>query len=159
MTNWFLQTVSRTVTSSSTLLNTWIRILSQTEHNQRLILNPNWNGASQDIADMENETVLKAQAAQRRAAEEDRRREAARQRAEDEERQRQVGTPAPRGSRGTRGRGRGVGRAPSSGYGSSGYTAGGPSSIGGTRGTSQPTRPSSGIGRGIGSVRGRRAPK
>ncbi|RAL63766.1 hypothetical protein DID88_003411 [Monilinia fructigena] len=93
-----MDTVSQTVTSASTLLNTWIRILSQTEHNQRLILNPNWRGASQDVADMENEQVLKAQAAERRAAEEERRRETARQRAEDEERQRQAGTT----TRGTR---------------------------------------------------------
>ncbi|PBP25447.1 hypothetical protein BUE80_DR003861 [Diplocarpon rosae] len=84
--------VSRTVTSASTLLNTWTRILSQTEHNQRLILNPNWQGASQDVADMENEVVMKAQAAERRAAEEEKRKEDARRRAEDEERQRQAGT-------------------------------------------------------------------
>src|ERR1700722_16509223 len=103
------QTVSRTVTSASTLLNTWTRILSQTEHNQRLILDPNWQGASQDIQDMENEVVLKAQAQERRAAEEEKRREEARRRAEDEERQRQAGSVT-RGARGTRGRGRGVGR-------------------------------------------------
>jgi septal ring factor EnvC (AmiA/AmiB activator) len=108
---------------------------------------------------MENETVLRAQAAQRRTAEEERRREAARQRADDEERARQAGTPAPRGGRGTRGRGRGVGRASSSGYGSSSYTAAGSSSIGSSRGSLQPPRPSSGIGRGIGSVRGRKGPR
>ncbi|CAG8961242.1 hypothetical protein HYFRA_00013298 [Hymenoscyphus fraxineus] len=146
-----MDTVSRTVTSASTLLNTWIRILSQTEHNQRLILNPNWKGASQDIVDMENETVLKAQAAERRAAEEERRREDARRRAEEEERSRQAGTTT-RGTRGTRGRGR-AGRAVSSGYGSSGYVAGGP------RGSSNTTRSGSGIGRGTGSVRGRRGPR
>ncbi|TAQ87169.1 hypothetical protein B7494_g4497 [Chlorociboria aeruginascens] len=84
--------VSHTVTSASTLLNTWTRILSQTEHNQRLILNPNWKGACQDMVDMENESVLKAQAAERRAAEEERRREEARRRVDDEERQRQAGT-------------------------------------------------------------------
>ncbi|KAK0707483.1 DASH complex subunit Duo1-domain-containing protein [Lasiosphaeris hirsuta] len=50
-------TVSRTVENASTLLNTWTRILSQTEHNQRLILNPNWKGATDDLADMENETI------------------------------------------------------------------------------------------------------
>ncbi|RDW94522.1 hypothetical protein BP5796_00285 [Coleophoma crateriformis] len=87
-----MDAVSRTVTSASTLLNTWTRILSQTEHNQRLILNTNWQGASQDVIDMENETVLKAQAAERRAAEEERRREEAKRKAEDEERQRQAGT-------------------------------------------------------------------
>jgi len=87
-----VKTVSRTVTSASTLLNTWIRILSQTEHNQRLILNPNWQGSVQDVADMENDAVMRAQAAERRAAEEERRKEAAKQRAEDEERARQAGT-------------------------------------------------------------------
>ncbi|PQE25894.1 dash complex subunit duo1 protein [Rutstroemia sp. NJR-2017a BBW] len=138
-----MDTVSRTVTSASTLLNTWTRILSQTEHNQRLILNPNWRGASQDIIDMENETVLKVQAAERRAAEEERRREDARRRAEDEERQRQAGT-ATRGTRGGRGRGRG-GLARTGSVNSSGY---GQSSIG-RGGSTGPGRTGSGIGRGI----------
>ena len=145
-----IQTVSRTVSSASTLLNTWIRIVSQTEHNQRLILNPNWKGASADVADMENEMVLKAQAAERRAAEEERRREDARRRAEDEERQRQAGT-AVRGARGTTGRGRGAGR----GVSGTGYVAGGSSSTTNSRGTSQTGRGGTGIGRGFGSVRGR----
>lgn len=146
-----LQTVSRTVTSASTLLNTWIRILSQTEHNQRLILNPNWQGASQDVADMENEQVLKAQAAERRVAEEERRREDARRRAEDEERQRQAGTTV-RGARGSRGRGRGTGRGSiSSGYGMSGSS----SLSGGSRGTLQTGRTGTGIERGAGTTRGR----
>ncbi|RDW88904.1 hypothetical protein BP6252_00936 [Coleophoma cylindrospora] len=140
-----MDAVSRTVTSASTLLNTWTRILSQTEHNQRLILNTNWQGASQDVIDMENETVLKAQAAERRAAEEERRREEAKRKAEDEERQRQAGT-AVRGTRG-RGRGRGLGRGSVS---SSGY---GQSSL---RGSSQaPGRGGTGIARGIGGTRGR----
>jgi hypothetical protein len=146
-----MKTVSRTVSSASTLLNTWIRILSQTEHNQRLILNPNWKGASADVADMENETVLKAQAAERKAAEEERRREDARRRAEDEERQRQAGT-AVRGTRGTRGRGRGVGR--SGGISGTGYVASGSSSTT-SRGTSQIGRSGTDIGRGTGNVRGR----
>lgn len=146
-----MDTVSRTVTSASTLLNTWIRILSQTEHNQRLILNPNWQGASQDVVDMENEQVLKAQAAERRAAEEERRRDEARRKAEDEERQRQAGT-AVRGARGTRGRGRGLGR--SGGVSGTGYVAGG-SGISG-RGVPQTTgRGGTGIGRGTrGRARG-----
>lgn len=126
-------------------------MLSQTEHNQRLILNPNWQGASQDVADMENEMVLKAQAAERRAAEEERRREDARRRAEDEERQRQAGT-AVRGARGTRGRGRGVGRGSS--ISGTGYVAGGVSSST-SRGTSQIGRTGTGIGRGLGGTRGR----
>ncbi|XMA10030.1 hypothetical protein WAI453_002821 [Rhynchosporium graminicola] len=144
-----MDTVSRTVTSASTLLNTWVRILSQTEHNQRLILNPNWQGASQDVTDMENETVLRAQAAERRAAEEERRREEARRRAEDEERQRQAGTVA-RGTRG-RGRGRGTGRGSVSG---TGYVASGPLSSS-SRGSLQTGRPGTGIGRGFGGTRGR----
>ncbi|KAG0649944.1 Outer kinetochore duo1 [Hyphodiscus hymeniophilus] len=144
-----MDTVSRTVSSASTLLNTWIRILSQTEHNQRLILNPNWKGASADLADMENEVVLKAQASERRAAEEERRREDARRRAEDEERQRQAGTTV-RGARGTRGRGRG-GR----GISGTGYVAGGSNSTTSSRGTSQNGRGGTSIGRGFGSVRGK----
>ncbi|KAG9236940.1 DASH complex subunit Duo1-domain-containing protein, partial [Amylocarpus encephaloides] len=150
-----METVSRTVTSAATLLDTWTHILSQTEHNQRLILNPNWKGANQDLADAENETVLKAQAAQRRAAEEERRRAEAIRRAEDEERHRQA-TGTVRGARG-RGRGRGIGRgASSSGYGTSSYNPAAGSSIG--RGTSQTSRAGSGsgIGRSSGSVRGRR---
>lgn len=97
-----VQAVSGTVGNTSTLLNTWTRILSHTEHNQRLILNPNWRGATQDVADIEAEALHKQQAAERRAAEEERRREAARRKREeeDEERQRQatVGrTPSTRG--------------------------------------------------------------
>ncbi|RFU35336.1 hypothetical protein B7463_g969, partial [Scytalidium lignicola] len=145
-----METVSRTVTSASTLLNTWIRMLSQTEHNQRLILNPSWQGATQDMADIENEAILKAQAAERKAAEEERRREEARRRADEEERQRQAGTTG-RGARGSRGRVSGLGRTPSvrgSGYGAS-------ISGMGRGGAQTPSRGGSGIGRGIGSTRGR----
>jgi len=147
-----LGSVSTTVASASTLLNTWTRILSQTEHNQRLILDPAWQGASRDVADAENDAVMRRQAAERRAAEELRRREEARARAEDEERQRQAGT-AMRGVRGSRARGRGVGRGASSGYGGVGQgTAAG---LGLGRGASQVGRGGSGIGRGIPSTRGR----
>jgi len=166
------QTVSRTVTNASTLLNTWTSILSQTEHNQRLLLNPNWKGASADIADIENEQVLKAQAAERRVAEEERRREEAKRRAEEEERQRQAGTATvTRGGGGT-GRGRvsassGRGRVAGSGLSSSGYVAGGSrpgSSIGSGRGGiptpgSTSSRGSSGVGRGVGRGRARGVPK
>src|SRR5687768_8101573 len=87
-----MQTVSKTVDNASTLLNTWTRILSQTEHNQRLILNPNWNGATQDLLDIEAEALQKQQEAERRAAEAERRREEARRKAEEEERKRAAGT-------------------------------------------------------------------
>jgi hypothetical protein len=151
-------TVSQTVTNASTLLNTWTRILSATEHNQRLIMNPNWKGATADVAEVEAEEKARQAAAERRAAEEERRREEVRRRAEEEEMRRAAAasapTPTTRG--GTRGRvrarglssgyGRGnysSGYGQSSGYGSSDNTA---SSIGGGRGAS-------GIGRGVGSSR------
>ncbi|CRK21058.1 hypothetical protein BN1723_007820 [Verticillium longisporum] len=97
-------TVSNTVGNASTLLNTWTRILSQTEHNQRLILNPEWRGATQDMQEMEAEALQKQQAAERKAAEDERRREAARRKREEEEAERTrptIGrTPSVRG-RGT----------------------------------------------------------
>ncbi|TQS38883.1 hypothetical protein Golomagni_00599 [Golovinomyces magnicellulatus] len=101
------KTVSQTVKSASVLLDTWVRILSNTEHNQKLIMNPRWKGASIDIANMEKESSLKAQAEVRRAIEEEKRKEESRKREEEEERQRQAGTSARsrsalRGSRGTK---------------------------------------------------------
>ncbi|SPO05050.1 uncharacterized protein DNG_07735 [Cephalotrichum gorgonifer] len=104
-----MKTVSGTVSGTSTLLNTWTRILSQTEHNHRLIEDPSWRGATQDLVDIEAEAIQKQQEAERRLTEEHRRREEAKRRAEEEEMRRQAGTAAPtRGSRGLRSRGRGV---------------------------------------------------
>ncbi|PGH17811.1 hypothetical protein AJ79_00952 [Helicocarpus griseus UAMH5409] len=124
-----MENVSRTVTSASTLLNTWTRILAQTEQNQRLILNPSWQGASQDIADIENESILKQQEAERKELELQQRREALARKAEEEERKKAAAATT-RGSRGTtRGRTRVLGRTPS--------TAG---SYSGTRGTTTTTR-------------------
>ncbi|OIW25164.1 hypothetical protein CONLIGDRAFT_673307 [Coniochaeta ligniaria NRRL 30616] len=93
-------TVSQTVSNASTLLNTWTRILSQTEHNQRLILNPGWNGATADMAEIEAETAARQVAAERRAAGEERRREEVRRRAEEEEMRRAAAaaTPVARGA-------------------------------------------------------------
>ncbi|KAK1058350.1 hypothetical protein LTR74_013468 [Friedmanniomyces endolithicus] len=93
-------TVQRTVESASTLLGTWTRILNQTEHNQRLILNPNWQGATQDLDDAENEDLRKQQDAERRVLEEQRRKEEAQRKAEEEERRRAVA--APTGGRGSK---------------------------------------------------------
>ncbi|KAF2424269.1 hypothetical protein EJ08DRAFT_737193 [Tothia fuscella] len=151
-----MDTVSRTVTSASTLLQTWTRILSQTEHNQRLILNPAWQGATQDLADIEAEESNRQRDAQRREAEERHRREAAARRAEEEER-RKAAAAASRGTKGARGRVRGSTR----GGASSGYVGiGGQSGRGGstsrytTSGTTR-TRTGTGIGRGVrGSGRG-----
>lgn len=148
-----MDTVSATVNNASTLLTTWTRILSQTEHNQRLILNPNWQGASQDIADGENEEILRRQEKERRR-EEEIRREEAREREREEEERRRMTEGATKGSRGRgRGAGRGVGRGVSSGY----VGVGGQ---GGVRGTARgaattPRRVATGIGRGLTSGRGR----
>ena len=148
-----METVSATVTNASTLLTTWTRILSQTEHNQRLILNPNWQGASQDIADGENEETLRRQEKERVREEEIRKEEAREREQEEEERRRMTeGT-----TKGPRGRGRGVGRGASSGY----VGVGGQGGVRGTArgGATTPRRVGTGIGRGLtsGRSRGRRA--
>lgn len=100
-------TVHNTVNNASTLLATWTRILGQTEHNQRLILNPQWQGATQDMEDLENEEIRRQAEAERRAVEEQRRREEAQRKAEEDERKKAAAAAAParRGSRvgGTRG--------------------------------------------------------
>lgn len=148
-------TVSKTVNNASTLLNSWTRILSQTEHNQRLLLNPNWNGASQDLEDMEKEAQAKQQAAERRAVEEERRREEVRRRLEEEEQRRLAAASTPAPTRGAP-RGRGKGRASSSGYG-----RGGAGSVYSTADNTASSigsgRSASGIGRGFGASRAGRS--
>ncbi|KAL6711232.1 hypothetical protein ACN47E_005763 [Coniothyrium glycines] len=147
-----MATVSRTVQNASTLLQTWTRILSQTEHNQRLILNPQWQGASQDLVDIEEEESHRQQAAQRRAAEEQAKKEAAAMRIE-EERRKAEATPKPS----TRGSGRGRGARPRGASTSStgNYVGvGGQASRGAARGDPTRGRAGSGIGRGLRS-RGR----
>lgn len=137
-----METVSNTVTSASTLLNTWTRILSQTEHNQRLILNPDWQGATQDVANIENEAIQRQQAAERREQALQHQREAAARKAEEDERRRALNTRGGRGtSRGTV-RSTGLGRTPSVS-----------TSRTGARGSSTTTtrRPVSGTGRGAGT--------
>ncbi|QDS75534.1 hypothetical protein FKW77_005351 [Venturia effusa] len=146
-----METVNRTVTSASTLLQTWTRILSQTEHNQRLILNPSWQGATEDLASVEAEELQRQRDVQRRQREEQLRREAAARKAEEDERKKEAA--AARGTRGPRGRVRGA-RAGSSVSGtSSGYGVSG--RITPARGTTGTGRAGSGIGSGIG--RGLRA--
>ncbi|KAF2871824.1 DASH complex subunit Duo1-domain-containing protein [Massariosphaeria phaeospora] len=137
-----MDTVSRTVNNASTLLQTWTRILSQTEHNQRLILNPQWQGATQDLVDIQDEEVQRQHYAERRAAEEQSRREAAARRVEEESRRAEAVGKTPRG------RGRG-GRARSTST-SAGYTGvGGQSGRGLNRSGSSSSRAGSGIGRGL----------
>ncbi|EXJ87679.1 hypothetical protein A1O1_04603 [Capronia coronata CBS 617.96] len=147
-----MMSVNNTVNAASALLNTWTRILSQTEHNQRLILDPAWQGASQDIADIEEETLKKQRAADRREVEEQERRLAAARQVEAEEKRKaethtkQAKVPSRGGSRiGTTTRGT---KASTSSYvqmgGSGTNTA---SAV--KRGTSSTRRSTSGIGRGI----------
>ncbi|KAL8869437.1 MAG: hypothetical protein Q9174_004270 [Haloplaca sp. 1 TL-2023] len=104
-----MDTVSNTVRDASTLLNTWTRILSQTEHNQRVILDPSWHGASQDLVDVENETALKQQEKERRDLEEAQKREARARKAEEDELKRAENARST-SSRGGRMRGRGASR-------------------------------------------------
>lgn len=148
-----IKNVNQTVGAASSLLNTWTRILSQTEHNQRLILNPAWQGASQDIADLEQESIARQHAIERREYEEQQRREAAARKAEDDERKR-----AEAALKSTRGTGRGRAKGPSRG-GSTTPSRTGYVGVGGTRGdrgtSNTARRTTSGIGRGIGSTRSR----
>lgn len=98
------------MTNASTLLNIWMRILSQTEHNQRLVLNPSWRGATQDLSDMENERLQRRQEKERKLVEELQKRESAmRKAAEDEKRRDEIASG--RNSRGSTSRGRGIGHA------------------------------------------------
>jgi len=137
-------TVQRTVESASALLGTWTRILGQTEHNQRLILNPNWQGATHDLEDIEGEEARRQQEAERRVQEEQRRREEVQRKAEEDDRRRAAATPT--AGRGTKTRGTRGSTSSSRGYtGVGGQTGRGRGTIG-TRG--------SGIGRGSDS-RGR----
>lgn len=148
-------TVDNTVTAASSLLNMWTRILSQTEHNQRLILDPEWQGASQDIADTENDEQESARAAERAAVEEQERKAAAVKKAEDDERKRIVTTERASkfGSRGrVRATNRGTSAVPSTPAASSSSNT---SMIGGTRGVYGSRRTTSGISRG--TTRGGRA--
>ena len=134
---------------ASTLLNTWTSILSQTEHNQRLILDPSWHGASQDIVNIEKESILKQQEKDRRDLEECRKRETLVKKAEEEERKGTENSGA-RVGKGTRVRGRGTSRGTSSDY----------VGFGGSRGTRNSIQPSvqvaeragTGVGRGRGGL-------
>ncbi|KAF2196209.1 hypothetical protein GQ43DRAFT_427072 [Delitschia confertaspora ATCC 74209] len=139
-----MDTVSRTVHNASTLLQTWTRILSQTEHNQRLILNPQWQGSSQDQIDIQNEEIQRQHAAERREAEERARQAAAARKAEEERRRAEaVSKPS------TRGRGRGTVKS-RAGSTSGGYVGvGGQAGRGVSRGASTSSTRSSGIGRGL----------
>ncbi|KAJ8607782.1 hypothetical protein MRB53_040078 [Persea americana] len=70
-----LQTMQGNMNSTKALLKTWSRILSQAEHNQRLLLDPHWQGATKDVEDIQNEELQQQQEAERIAHEETRRKE------------------------------------------------------------------------------------
>lgn len=149
-----MSTVQSTVENASTLLGTWTRILSQTEHNQRLILDPQWQGAAQDLEDEEHEQVRRREDRERRVREEERRREEGERKREEEERRKAMAPAATtsrrgsvRGARGTAGTGRGyTGVGGQTGRGR-GTTAGAARGSGIGRGTSSTGR---GRGRGVG---------
>ena len=146
-----METVNRTVSSASTLLATWTRILGQTEFNQRLILNPAWKGASQDLEDLENEDARRQQEAERRVVEEQRRREEAQRRAEEEERRKATAAAAGTGRGGSKTRGTRGSSSSSRGY----VGVGGQSGRGrGTTGSMVGSTSGNGLGR-AGSTRGR----
>ena len=142
-----MDSVSATVNNASALLATWTRILSQTEHNQRLILNPSWHGASKDLTDAENEEVQQRHEQEQREAEEGRK---ARQReAEREEAERRR---ALEGTKSIRGRGgKTVGKGGTTARGGGYVGVGGQGGQGGTGRGSSIGR----IGRGYGGSRGR----
>lgn len=142
-------TVHQTVNNASTLLATWTRILGQTEHNQRLILNPQWQGATQDMEDIENEEIRRQAEAERRVLEDQRRREEAQRKAEEDERKKAAAAAAPT---------RGVSRVRSTRGGVSSSTTSRYTGVGGQAGRGRgsiPTSRGSGIGRGSSTARGR----
>ncbi|KAL8843304.1 MAG: hypothetical protein Q9170_000162 [Blastenia crenularia] len=144
-----MNTVSHTVNDASVLLNTWTRILSQTEHNQRLILDPSWPGATQDMADIENESVLKQQEQERWELLETQKREARARKAEEErKRPETMGAKTPKGLRGS---GRATSRRGGSARTANHGVSTGPAKASGSR----VARAGSGIGRGPSSNRGR----
>ncbi|EMR10845.1 hypothetical protein PNEG_00991 [Pneumocystis murina B123] len=59
-----MEHVDKTVKDVDKLLEKWIKILNQTEHTQRLILNKKWHGATKDILDAENELLKMKEQAQ-----------------------------------------------------------------------------------------------
>ncbi|PHH71531.1 hypothetical protein CDD82_6454 [Ophiocordyceps australis] len=156
-----MEVVSQTVRNASTLLDTWSRILSQTEHNQRLLLHPGWQGATQDLAEQEAEALERQRAAERKAAQQEERREQLRRQRQEEEDGRRFGAPSSsRGARGasrTRGTtGRGTARSritTSSRYGYTGARSRAAASSG--RGASDTTRgPAASWSRGRSRARG-----
>ncbi|KAK2750990.1 hypothetical protein FQN57_000065 [Myotisia sp. PD_48] len=154
-----MENVARTVSSASTLLDTWTRILSQTEHNRRLILDSSWQGASQDMIDIENESRLRQEEADRKELELQQRQQMLARKAEEVERKNAARTTSSvRGRRGlVRAQARGTSRLPASSRPAAQTTLGRSPSLRGTsasgRGTSNIAR-SSGIARGRGRVRG-----
>ena len=132
----------------------WTRILSQTEHNQRLILNPAWKGASEEVAAMEQEAYARQQAAERQELEEQERQAAAAKRAEEEERRR-VDAAAKTIKTTQRGKGRPAGRGTSTAQSTTpGYVpVGGQGAprLGARGANTAARRTTSGIGRGVGS--------
>ncbi|KAI5858559.1 DASH complex subunit Duo1-domain-containing protein [Tricharina praecox] len=155
-----METVSSTVENANNLLNLWIKILSQTDHTQRLLQSRHWEGASKELENIQAETQAKQREVQRRA-EEARERAAARERdAAATEARRLAAEKKPTGRVGTRrgatGTSSGRGAAGGSRTGTGSYTSNSSSS---TRGAPTPRLTRGGIGRGAygtGTARGTR---
>ncbi|KAL0633843.1 hypothetical protein Q9L58_007214 [Maublancomyces gigas] len=151
-----METVSSTVASANTLLDLWIRILSQTEHTQRLLLSGHWQGATQDLHDIDAESTHQAREAERRRQHERERAEEREREAEAAAARREAAERKPPPTRGTRGY-RGTRRTGSSGSRGGGSRIVPPASGTGSRGGSESRAPAgTGIGRGVGGMRGRR---
>jgi len=139
-----MQTVSSTVNSANTLLNLWVRILSQTEHTQRLLLSGHWEGGNKDLNDIEQEALAKAQEAERRKEE-----ERARITARERERERAAAVREAADNRPPSRSGRGTSSIYGRGRGKVGVSAGGSSSTAGSSRVPAPSSIDTSRGRGI----------
>ncbi|KAI5788426.1 DASH complex subunit Duo1-domain-containing protein [Geopyxis carbonaria] len=147
-----MEVVSTTVNNANKLLDIWVRILSQTEHTQRLLLSEQWQGLTADMASVEAAEAAKKRETERRAQEARDRAEAREREAAASEARRLAGEKKPRGIR----KGGPTRGATSSKYGMGGSTLPPPASS--TRGNPAPRAPrgsSTGTGRGFGAVKGR----
>lgn len=143
--------------SAGALLDAWTRILGQTEHTQRLLLNPEWKGASDDVLEREREEERarsEDERERRRIAEERERRERERRSREDEGPATSVRAPRGRGGLGRArvalaGAGRGAGPRSTSAAGTATGTGTGPrgATASAVRRTTTPAGPTRGRGR------------
>ncbi|KAL1408439.1 hypothetical protein Q8F55_005251 [Vanrija albida] len=97
------------VNETRTLLDTYVRLVGQTHHTQRLLLNPKWTGAAGDAAALAAAEAARIAAAEEAARVAEEERAAAQRRAEEEEEAARRAEAAKAASRGAP-RGRGIAR-------------------------------------------------